>query len=103
MQRARRQTCSNGWAESQRRRETYSTPADSSQDETSALEAWWRKIDAPEVQGAVPTEAILKGLMNIGHQGHPLPSSTLHWHLDTADRAPSRVRIDNAARLAGLP
>ena len=79
---------------------TYSTPADSSQDETSALEAWWRKIDAPEVQGAVPTEAILKGLMNIGHQGHPLPSSTLHWHLDTADRAPSRVRIDNAARKA---
>jgi hypothetical protein len=79
---------------------TYSTPTDSSHDETSVLEAWWRKIDAPEVQDAAPTEAVLKGLMNIGHQGHPIPSSTVHWHLDTADRAPSRVRIDNAERKA---
>jgi len=85
---------------------TYSTPADRSQDETSVLEAWWRKIDAPEVQGTAQADALmaaapkLKGLMIIGHQGHPIPSSTLHWHIDTEDRAPSRIRIDNAARKA---
>ena len=35
--------------------------------------------------------------MHVGPQGHPIPLSTLHWHLDTAARAPSRIRADDAA------
>ena len=62
---------------------------------TSALEAFWRRVDAAAVQAEAPP--ILRGLMHVGPQGHPIPLSTLHWHLDTAVRAPSRIRADDAA------
>jgi hypothetical protein len=72
--------------------------------EVTALERWRRRVDddGTDEQGR-PIDGIhfTLGLVAIGKLGgHPIPSTTLHWHLDTPDRIPARMRTIAALQVA---
>jgi hypothetical protein len=66
----------------------------------SARVSYWQKLAYPIFSRSLLVPDFYIGNSPYNSVRHPIPSSTLHWHLDTVDRAPSRVRIDNAARKA---
>ena len=68
------------------------------------LERWRRRVDddGKDAQGQPVTGThFTPGLGSIGKQGgHPIPLTTLHWHLDTSDRIPARIRTLAALQVA---
>jgi hypothetical protein len=62
--------------------------------EVTDLERWRRRVDDDETH-------FTQGLGAVGKTGgHPIPSTSLHWHLDAADRIPARMRTLAATQAA---